>query len=1041
MKTCRSLAAWFLLLAALGSHTVRAEVAQGLPMCALHDLQMMGVAPVQQDQYDGTLVWDAVGDSNHVSLLLDPNDFAFIDTAVPEEIAGVGRRPEDLLIYAVNHRQAAAMAALYDPVTARYGIDMVREPDPERHSWDSGDSWQRLIHYLVLAYPSVEAAKHAAAQLSGRPGILYVVDDRMMSFPASPGLQTLSPLFAFYSPGRTDHFYTTASNSGAAALAGTLPPDPPSAGQQSAYDTLGREIAGYPAFPGYEEGLAGATPGAQAWLFGADLNLIDAAAPLLPLYRLRRDCESARSPRCLRNPFHVDHAYASDLNGYQAGDPDSVRTVGYRNHTLECVEGYLYPKSMPRPKGTVRLLQRYNPARDDHAVFPDTELSDMTRRGYTAISGPEWLGYVYPNAGAEPIVDYDPAPPRLELLAGSLGGFGNLDGTGAQARFFGPSGVAAASDGSVYVADHAGVSVRRISPQGTVSTLAGHLNDAGSTDGPGAEARFGAPAGVAMDAAGNVYVADEAGPTIRKITPTGMVSTLAGMPGVAGFQDGVGTSARFRSPSAVAVDGEGNVYVADSGNHAIRKVSPGGTVTTLAGQGSCGAEDGMAAGARFCDPQGIAVDGAGNLYVADYWNHTVRKIDATSMVTTLAGQAGAGFFPVDGVGTGARLTFPAGIAVDADGNVWVADSDLSTTFGYDPPPRRTLRRISPTGVVTTVAGLPHQDGHADGYGAVARFNSPRGLTVDPAGNLFIADRWNQTIRRMAPSGEVTTHAGFAPDLGQVDGKGPLARFHYPSSLAADGQGNVYVADQALRKVSPDGDVATLGSGAGVLAAAPDGRVYVARGNSIAVLDAAGGEAPVATLPAEPYYSASVSAMAVDAGGNVYVMSGYAVRKVAPGGMVTTLAGKLGEAGYVNGAPVQALFGSQVNGMAVDAGGNVYVLDDNTVRKVTPAGMVSTLAGVYGQSGTVDGQGDQARFDRPRGLAMGANGRLYVGDGLGALIREVTLDGQVSTFTGVPGQVGVRLGELPDAIPFVSTLAAYGDGLAIASQGAVLVIRR
>jgi len=344
-------------------------------------------------------------------------------------------------------------------------------------------------------------------------------------------------------------------------------------------------------------------------------------------------------------------------------------------------------------------------------------------------------------------------------------------------------------------------------------------------------------------------------------------------------------------------------------------------------------------------------------------------------------------------------------------------------------------------VVSTVAGLPGTSGHADGYGAAARFRYPRGLTVDAAGNLYIADRWNHTIRKMAPSGEVTTHAGFAPEGGQVDDKGPLARFNYPNSLAADGQGNVYVADQALRKVSPDGVVTSLGSGPGVLAAAPDGRVYIARGNSIAVLDAAGGEAPVATLPSEFSYSDGVSAMAVDAGENVYVMSGYMVRRIAPGGAVTTLAGKRGQTGYVNGAPVQALFGMAVNGMAVDGSGNVYVLDDNTVRKVTPAGMVSTLAGAYGQSGAVDGQGDQARFDRPRGLAMGANGRLYVGDGLGSLIREVTLDGQVSTFTGVPGQAGVRLGELPAAIPFVSALAAYGDGLAIATHGAVLVIRR
>ena len=229
-------------------------------------------------------------------------------------------------------------------------------------------------------------------------------------------------------------------------------------------------------------------------------------------------------------------------------------------------------------------------------------------------------------------------------------------------------------------------------------------------DGTGSAARFYFPNGVAVDSAGNVYVADTNNYTIRKITPSGVVSTLAGLAGSPGSADGTGSAARFNDPYGVAVDSAGNVYVADTGNNTIRKITPSGVVSTLAGlAGSIGSADGTGSAARFFQPYGVAVDSAGNVYVADTNNNTIRKITPSGVVSTLAGLAGS-FGSADGTGSAARFYYPEGVAVDSAGNVYVADT------GND-----TIRKITPSGVVSTLAGLAGSIGSADGTGSAARF--------------------------------------------------------------------------------------------------------------------------------------------------------------------------------------------------------------------------------------------------------------------------------------------------------------------------------
>jgi sugar lactone lactonase YvrE len=256
----------------------------------------------------------------------------------------------------------------------------------------------------------------------------------------------------------------------------------------------------------------------------------------------------------------------------------------------------------------------------------------------------------------------------VTTLAGS-GTRGSVDATGTLASFNRPHGVAVDASGNVYVADEYNNKIRKITPAGVVTTLAGS-GDFGSIDDTGTLASFNAPNDVAVDASGNVYVADTYNHKIRKITPVGVVTTLAGS-GTTGSIDATGTSASFYYPSGVAVDASGIVYVGDTWNNKIRKITPGGVVTTFAGSGTTGSMDVTGTSASFNYPWGVAVDVSGNVYVADQNNNKIRKITSAQMVTTLAGSGTSG--SVDATGTSASFRYPSGVAVDALGNVYIAD--------------------------------------------------------------------------------------------------------------------------------------------------------------------------------------------------------------------------------------------------------------------------------------------------------------------------------------------------------------------------------
>jgi hypothetical protein len=294
-----------------------------------------------------------------------------------------------------------------------------------------------------------------------------------------------------------------------------------------------------------------------------------------------------------------------------------------------------------------------------------------------------------------------------------------------------------------------------------VTTVAGSTR--GSADGVGRAAQFFQPTGIAVDGAGNIYVADSGNRTIRKITSLGQVTTVAGSAGLNGSADGTGSDARFEVPRGIAVDGAGNVYVTDSSANTIRKITSGGVVTTLAGKpGLNGATDGTGSAARFWEPYGVAVDGAGNVYVADRDNSTVRKITSGGVVTTLAGSAGNGG-GVDGTGSAAGFNYPSGIAIGSDGNIFVAD-----TYGS------TIRKITSGGVVTTIGGLYGAVGSIDGIGSAARFVNPAGIAIGSIGRLYVAE--SGTDRNLIRVGvpPAGTGSGASTAINQTISFGALA---------------------------------------------------------------------------------------------------------------------------------------------------------------------------------------------------------------------------------------------------------------------------
>ncbi len=548
----------------------------------------------------------------------------------------------------------------------------------------------------------------------------------------------------------------------------------------------------------------------------------------------------------------------------------------------------------------------------------------------------------------------------------------------------------------------------------TVSHLAGD-GYPGFVDGPAGQYianQFNQPWGVATDALGNLFVADMSNNRIAKIDPNGNVTNVAG-DGTAGFLDGDAATARFWGPQSVAVDGQGNIVVADTTNLRIRRIDTQGHVTTLAGNGTLGFVDGSGATAQFRQPIGVAFDLAGNVLVADETNNRIRKIDANGNVSTFAGN-GTGSF-ADGPAENAEFYLPSGVVVDGQGNVFVADQGNSR-----------VRKIDAQGNVTTVAGNGHV-GHMDGTGGpngTAEFDTPLGVTLDNQGNIFVADKLDESVRKIDPNGNVTSWAGwgspsatgaaiflyptsvvfsaltnevFVADSGhncirRVEANlnvsivsGGAAEFELPWGVAIDSQGSLFVADtnnNRIRKIDTNGNVST----------------FAGNGNA-GFMDGTGGP----NGAAEFNHPAGI---VLDSQGNFIVADqlNHRIRKVAPNGMVSTIAGN-GTASFADGsggAQGTAEFNGPY-GLALDAQGNIIVADsgNNRIRKVDTSGNVTTVAG-NGTENLLDGTGGAdgtAEFGAPHGVAVGHQGDIFVADYFNSVVRKIDSSGNVTTIAG------------------------------------------
>lgn len=333
-----------------------------------------------------------------------------------------------------------------------------------------------------------------------------------------------------------------------------------------------------------------------------------------------------------------------------------------------------------------------------------------------------------------------PTPPVeityvVSTFAGSATA-GSADGTGTSASFSSPSCVTVSSSGDLYIGDFANSLVRKINLSSAAVTKFAGTGSQGLLNGPALSAKFAGTANIAFDKSGNLFVSDEENNCIREITSSGNVITVAGS-GVAGFQDGTATTAQFNHPEGLVADGSGNLFVVDGNNNAVRKVViSSGVVSTLAGTGAQGFNDGAGATAIFHSPYGIAMDGSGNLYIADIVNNRIRKIViSTGVVSTFAGTGTQGLG--NGPKASATFFFPAGVAFDSKGNLFVGE-----IRNY------TIRKIATDGTVTTFAGTGSQ-GSTDGDPASASFYQPIGITFDSSDNLYVADEFNNKIRKIS----------------------------------------------------------------------------------------------------------------------------------------------------------------------------------------------------------------------------------------------------------------------------------------------------
>ncbi|KYG67320.1 hypothetical protein AZI86_10000 [Bdellovibrio bacteriovorus] len=527
----------------------------------------------------------------------------------------------------------------------------------------------------------------------------------------------------------------------------------------------------------------------------------------------------------------------------------------------------------------------------------------------------------------------------------------------------------------------------------------------GTADGTGTSASFTSLSEMTFDSANNIYVTDN-GTRVRKITPAGVVTTIAGST-TAGNAVGVGTAARFAGAKFIAFAAPNYLYVYDEAYTHIKRIdlASSNTVSHFAGPTTTpgfSIVDGTGAAARFMVMMKMKVDPSGNLFVTNYT--VLRKITPGAVVTTVAGRIPTSNLAYkDGTGTAAEFGLIQDFDFDTNGDIYVAD------FG-------AIRKVTSAGVVTTFVGHPPNRGMLNANGTAAKFLDINSIAAI-GGNIYIADTMNNLIRRSNSSGVVTTFAGSG-DSGSDNGTGSAATFDGPYSMTFDNSGNLYVYDSVsyrMRKISPSAVVSTIAGGA--------------EGSA----DGTGAAAQFG----------SVGSMIADSAGNIYLtMTDYCVvRKITSAGVVSTIAGVASDCSPTNGTGTAAKFGNP-KGLAIDSSGNLFISDswDHTIKKMTlPGGVVTTFAGSSGAAGINDGTGASARFTEPGAMVIDpATNNLYVFDSGSGLLRKITPAGVVTTVLGTSNVIKNQTGATP-TLGMVTSMTISGGKLYLAANYGVMRI--
>jgi uncharacterized protein (TIGR03437 family) len=652
----------------------------------------------------------------------------------------------------------------------------------------------------------------------------------------------------------------------------------------------------------------------------------------------------------------------------------------------------------------------------------------------------------------------------VTLIAGtSRAGFSGDGGLAVNAQLNSPQGMAFDPNGNMYIADSRNNRIRQVSTSGIITTFAGNgtVSPGGGPSaygdgGPATSAQLHLPMGVAVDQYFNVYIADTGDNTIRQVTADGNIATIAGdsFPSYQG-DAGLAIAAELHNPEDVAVDSSGNIYIADTANAYIRKVTTDGNINYIAGDGSIGysGDGGYATSADLIAPFALVVDSSGNVYFAENGDSRIRRIDAKSLdISTVAGNGTNGFSGDGSTAINAEMNSPTGLALDSAGNLYIADS-LNCR----------IRKVTSGGNISTIVGNGTLSYSGDGgLASQAQLNAPQGVAADAAGNLYVADTLNNVVRKVSPNGTIANFAGNGGVGSSGDGSAATsAQLHGPQGLAVDASGNVFIADTLnakVRKVSASGIISTVaGSGTpgyggdgGAAASAQlnlpigvavdsSGNLYIADfGNSrVREVSASGAITTVAGSGSNGYSGDGGQAVkaqlngpqgvAVDAAGDLFIADteNNLIREVTPGGVISTVAGN-GVSGYSGdgGLATSAQVGNPVS-VTVDAAGNIYTVDASArVRQVYPNGRIATIAGngSLGYSGD-GGLATQAQLNAPSAIALGNNGNLYVADTANSAVRLLQYAGN-----------GLAIGAVTNAASSISGPVAPGEVVVLYGSG-------